>query len=268
MHRALIFIILSLPFLAFSQEIKDYSNTFHIKMDGLSYKFDVLDSDERGVKNYDNSKSYFWYKSQKILTTQGGSSGNLLHGDFLSYYTNSQLCEQGQFKRGLKNGKWSYWNSKGILIKQENWRNGDQKGKQLEFDSLGKLQKILKFGFFKNEFTTVDSILSYSGKKSELILLDSIGRKTAEQHKKDNLLHGKQITYSNDGTKSITRYKKGELIHKKEDKKEPESSEAPKKKFDWNRLNPFKKKKSEKETEPKPVKEKKKFQLFKKKEKV
>jgi antitoxin component YwqK of YwqJK toxin-antitoxin module len=237
-------------------------------MNGLSYKFDVLDSDEKGVKNYDNSKCYFWYKSQKILTTQGGSSGNLLHGEYLSYYTNSQLCEQGQFKRGLKNGKWSYWNSNGTLIKQEKWKNGLQKGEQLVFDSLGKLQKNLTFGLFRNEVSTVDSILIYSGRKSELILMDSTGKKTAVQRKKNQLLHGKQISYASDGTKLITRYKNGELVTKKSDSAQEINSETTKKKFDWNRLNPFKKKKTEKEKEPKAVKEKKKLQLFKKKEKV
>jgi hypothetical protein len=126
--------------LAQNKVSKDFTLQKNLKQDGLEYKFTVLSDDKHGVFHYDLKRTYFWYKAQKVMSTQGSASGILLHGDFVAYHPNRQLAQKGKFRRGLKCGKWLYWNDKGECIKVEKWR----KGKEIKPRKEGKVAKESK----------------------------------------------------------------------------------------------------------------------------
>ncbi len=119
-------------------KLDDYSLIRNVSQDELKYQFTVLDNDKKGVRKYDPEKTYHWYKTQRVMTTQGGASGDLLHGDYSVSYDNKQLKQKGKFKKGLKTGHWSYWNEEGKLIKTEKWKCGELNGKMVLYDEFGK----------------------------------------------------------------------------------------------------------------------------------
>lgn len=252
--------------LGFSQKIDELSTTFHLKQDGKSMNFTILDSDKKPPKKYCNEKYYYWYKAQNVIKTQGGSSGNLLNGKFNSFYLNKQLCEQGSFSMGLKDGKWNYWTEKGLLIRTENWNKGVQTGLQIDYDIDGSVRKKTFIGRIKNTDFLGDTIVLIHKNCKQIIINNEKGEKIEHKRYKNSLLHGKQEVISN-GEKSISEYKKGVLIEKKETSKDVNSDQETEKKS-TNFFNKIFKKKEKNETDPKedkPVKEKKKLFPLKKK---
>ena len=71
-----------------------------------------------------NDRYYFWYIPNAIHSTQGGFNGQLLNGNYAAYYPDKNLKEQGDYKKGLKDGIWKTWNRKGDLTSVVNWNNG------------------------------------------------------------------------------------------------------------------------------------------------
>jgi hypothetical protein len=69
---------------------------------------------------------YYWYSAGAIHSTQGGFSGKLLNGQYTEYYPDKNLKEQGNFKKGLKDGVWNYWNQDGTLSGTATWKRGSE----------------------------------------------------------------------------------------------------------------------------------------------
>ena len=198
-----------------------------MKQDGLSLSFTVLDSDKKGIKHYDTQKTYYWYKSQTVLGTQGGSAGQLLHGAFESFYDNKQLCEKGSYTKGLKTGEWNYWQKTGKLIKTEHWSNGRLSGEQMYYSKAGDLQKRVIIRGNKTTEQSGDTLIEINKSSKTITLMDSIGRVKSVARYRNHLLHGKQETIASDGTKSVETYKNGEVVVAKEKKtKTPKGEEA------------------------------------------
>lgn len=234
MKNLLIIVFLTFTSLVLGQKVdKEIYLKHSFKQDGLSYQFTVLDESKPGVFHYNKSKYYYWFKAQKVMSTQGGASGLLLNGLFESFYENKQLNSKGKFNRGLKNGEWIYWRTDGSIERLEHWKNGSKYGKELIYNEKGVLTESTYYKCNSYTKTTFD--------KDGVIL-------------------------------SSKKYKNGkELMSKdKEEKTESDPKTNPKEKKSFN---PFKKSKTpsteEKDKETKPVtetKEKKGFKLFKKKE--
>jgi hypothetical protein len=83
--------------------------------------------DARKVKGFKPDRTYHWVRAQQLFSTQGGASGDVLHGAFLAYHPNGQLKEAGRFKEGTKQGEWRAWNERGELIRVTRWRNGKER---------------------------------------------------------------------------------------------------------------------------------------------
>ena len=252
-------------FVGFSQKF-EIENKFHIKQDDKSIVFRVLDTDESQLKKYNSKKNYYWFKSQRILITQGGSSGSLLNGEYESFYKNNQLAEKGLFKKGLKHGAWRFWGTNGILIHQENWSNGIQIGKQLYYSDQGILEKTVLYKSNQVQIIARDTTIVKTKKTVLTTVKDSVGKLIMQSRFKSGQLDGTQITRDKNDSLIKTDYKNGELITKKV-KAEKGSSE--KKSFKekmsnfWEKLKfwkKFKKKKentsSDKKEKPKEKKEK------------
>lgn len=84
--------------------------------------------------------TYRWYSSNKIMDTQGGYEGKLLHGEYVSFYqSNNNLKEKGKFKKGLKQGFWNSWNENGKISRISRWKNGQLNGRYKTYDNNGSL---------------------------------------------------------------------------------------------------------------------------------
>ncbi len=96
-------------------QIRIVDSTQEIRADVLPYK--------TGPK-IKNDRYYFWYFNNAIRSTQGGYNGQLLNGHYVAFYPDKNLKEQGDFKRGLKDGVWKTWNRKGDLTTVTTWNDG------------------------------------------------------------------------------------------------------------------------------------------------
>jgi len=121
---------------------------------------------------------YYWYSANDIKKTRGGFEGKLLHGLFSDFYMNKNLREKGMFKYGRKTGVWKSWYFNGELKDVYHWKKGKLHGEFLVFDEKGKL--------------------------------------TQKGSYKDDLFNGKRYIYKESGEVKIEKYKKGELVAKKE----------------------------------------------------
>ncbi len=267
-----LFLIISLlsvyPLIGKAQKF-EIENKFHIKQDNKSIVFHVLDTDDSQLKKHNPDKIYFWFKSQKILTTQGGSSGSLLDGQYESFYKNNQLAERGIFKKGLKDGVWKCWSENGVLIHQENWSHGVQTGKQLYYSPEGIIQKTVINKSNRTQIISRDTTIVKTKKTITTTIKDSLGRLISQQRMENGQLDGTQITAGPDGKAVKSTYKKGELVPEKEKKQKDsetktENAVKEKKSFKekmntfWEKLKFWKKfKKKDKTTSAEPKANKK-----------
>lgn len=159
--KALLAILLTINIFSFygQEPSKNFYLKKSLKQEGLQYQFTVLDEDKRGVLFYKKDRFYFWYKTQKILSTQGGASGELLNGTCEAFYSNKQLAQKGDFRKGLKKGKWMHWRTDGTLICIEQWDKGELSGTSEYFNEKGELDHSLKNRTFKSTSTYQDSIV-------------------------------------------------------------------------------------------------------------
>lgn len=75
-----------------------------------------------------NEVFYFWFAGDRIVSTQGAYSENLLQGEFTAVYNNKNLKEKGEYYYGRKNKTWRSWNKNGELIEISNWKKGIKHG--------------------------------------------------------------------------------------------------------------------------------------------
>ncbi|MGV3610302.1 MAG: toxin-antitoxin system YwqK family antitoxin [Fluviicola sp.] len=198
----------------FSQKF-EIENKFHIKQDDKSIVFRVMDADESQLKKYNPIKNYYWFKSQKILVTQGGSSGSLLDGLYESFYKNNQLSEKGLFKKGLKEGVWTSWNPKGVLIHQENWSRGRQIGKQIYYNETGLIQKTIIYKSNQTQIIARDTTIVKTKKAVVTTINDSTGKLISQSRYSNSQLDGTQLSRNENDSLIKTVYKKGELVTEK-----------------------------------------------------
>ncbi len=109
------------------------------------YKMDFYISSTQKKINYTDTLYYHWFKSQKLHITQGGSAGNLLHGNFQKFHTNGQLAERGEFKYGLKDGEWMTWYESGELKSKLIYKKGILNGSFSTYSKDGKTTEKGKF---------------------------------------------------------------------------------------------------------------------------
>lgn len=123
---------------------QNYSQLRHVQNDSFSIDFYVSASHE--TLNYKDTVVYAWYKSKKVMFTQGQSSGDILNGSYKKYYTSGQFSEFGNYAMGLKEGKWRKWDENGLLISISNYKRGQLHGKHYTFikGNLGQVNKYRK----------------------------------------------------------------------------------------------------------------------------
>ncbi|NRA11302.1 MAG: hypothetical protein HRT57_05030 [Crocinitomicaceae bacterium] len=196
--------------------LKEFYLKRSLKQEGLSYTFTVLDVEKHSVRKYREDKFYYWYKAQHVLSTQGNSSGTLLHGKFETFYSNKQLSSKGQFNKGLKQGHWLYWRKDGTLEKSENWSMGRQLGTQRFYDATGQENETLTLGKGKSKRKVSDSLI-VTNHNQTITVYDSIGNITRVEHRKNGALDGKVKTYEGGKLVETETYRNGIKVEKAAD---------------------------------------------------
>ncbi|MEX2595342.1 MAG: hypothetical protein WEC59_00320 [Salibacteraceae bacterium] len=94
-----------------------------------------------------DNRDYYWYRSNKVMKTRGGSGGKLLHGTYTEYHLNKNLRAKGKMRKGLKVGKWFYWHDNGMIAVLGRYRHGLLRGKFLKFSKKGDLIEKARYRF-------------------------------------------------------------------------------------------------------------------------
>lgn len=239
------------------KELKDYALSHSLKQNKEQYQFMVLDSDKKGPCVHRKDRYYFWYKSQNVISTQGGSSGQLLHGSFEAFHENKQLSKKGTFRKGLKNGEWLYWREDGTLFKTENWKKGILRGLEKDYDKSGHVYQTIQHKGKSIQRENSDTLLvdKGNGHKQTIYLKDSLGNIFKIEEKKKGSLHGKVKYIEKGKVVESEKYKNGELIVPKEKKSKSRDTKESIEEVETKKWWQFWKKKSD--ASEKPVKEKK-----------
>lgn len=99
---------------------------------------------------------YYSYYRDRIYATQGGYQGRPLHGMYTERYVDNSLKVLGQYRYGLKKGKWQYWDGNGVLRKASKWKEGKETGRFAMYTESGTLLQrgYLRDGKFEGIVST------------------------------------------------------------------------------------------------------------------
>lgn len=249
MKIAVFFLLLISYTTSAQKQVKDFALSHSLKQEKEQYQFKVLDGDKHGVWVHRKDRFYFWYKAQKVMSTQGGSSGQLLHGDFESFHENKQLSRKGAFRKGLKHDEWLYWRTDGTLIRTEIWKKGILRGIETLYDANGKVYETILHKGKTQRRENADSVVMErkNGMTQTIYIKDSLGNVVRIEEKKNGQFHGTNKTYNEGKLVGKERYKKGVLVPAKEKSNKDESAEDSDRKW-WQF---FKKKEASEEKEKK-----------------
>ena len=111
--------------------------------------------------NVSNELTYHWFRNNEIHETKGGFDGDIMHGDYTSFYRSKELKEKGLFNKGVKHGMWKSWHENGEVHEIINWRNGVKNGAYMQYSITGVLllQSAFKNGLLHGK------MVSYRGGK-------------------------------------------------------------------------------------------------------
>ncbi|MEC3882035.1 toxin-antitoxin system YwqK family antitoxin [Parapedobacter sp. 10938] len=121
------------------EEVIPYRHTATIRIDeGF---IEVRFTRKEYIGKADPQRTYYSYYRDSIYTTQGGYHGYPLHGRYIERYGHKGLKVLGQYRYGLRVGKWQYWDEEGILRKVSHWKEGRETGRFAIYDEAGNLQQ-------------------------------------------------------------------------------------------------------------------------------
>lgn len=156
--------------------------------------------------------SYFWYYNNIIHFTDGGYSGKLLHGTYVSKFPNGQLKIYGQFKYGVKEGEWKQWYANGNIKEIAEYSNGVMHGKHILYNtSNATIIKHYKHGSIhtkKNHRTTAKDTSVHkqnSGGNKHVKKTDSIDKRSRSKKSRDSLERNVERTDTTTKLKSKNR---------------------------------------------------------------
>ncbi len=198
MPRFLLFIFLvSALGLPLSAQIDTYKRLniqhFTVNQPEVTLRFGALDDNDVKVRT-SNDRTYFWYRSNEVLQTQGSFDGRLLHGEYAEFFRNKNLKVKGVFIKGLREGEWRTWYPDGQLKEIKHFKAGRLHGSFEQFDEQGRTQLL--------------------------------------SHYKNGLLHGTTRSFQGGKLLKESKYKRGvERIVAAEDKGEAEQAKKERKKL-------------------------------------
>ncbi|AXT21183.1 hypothetical protein D7030_09320 [Flavobacteriaceae bacterium AU392] len=143
-QKSIVLLLISISCFAFTSDVQ--------KRRVRDHNFDIeCYISLKKVNDFDDNKTYYWYKSGEIHYSVSSASGSVLQNEYLKYYRSNQLAEQGNFNSGLKTGVWKQWYENGALKLKETWKNGFKDGEFITYDALGNMELRC---FYKNNLKT------------------------------------------------------------------------------------------------------------------
>ncbi|MGB0882719.1 MAG: toxin-antitoxin system YwqK family antitoxin [Vicingaceae bacterium] len=97
-------------------------------------KKDGIYVDEEGKKYSGIYVSYYQDDVKEVVYT---IKNGVEDGSVEFYYPTTEIMEQGNFKGGLKHGKWVRWSEKGNKLAEANYIKGKKDGEWLIWDERG-----------------------------------------------------------------------------------------------------------------------------------
>ncbi|GAB1447199.1 MAG: hypothetical protein LCH37_06585 [Bacteroidetes bacterium] len=111
-----ILIVLAFPFLANSQDIG--------KEDGLGKTY--YDEAKTRIKEiFHYVLEYRFGRSEENPDEMVHKSVAIKNGPYTLYFTNGKLQASGYYSRDKKTGTWKYYNREGLLIRTEEYKDGE-----------------------------------------------------------------------------------------------------------------------------------------------
>ena len=207
-------------------QLEDFSHRRSVKQENQQMTFFVRDEDKSNPGSFSNDTWYYWFKSQKIMTTQGGADGLLLEGLFIAFYSNKQLSQKGHFKKGVKTRSWEYWRKDGSIDVEEKWRNGKLIYKGI-YDLNSQRNKTIKKRFSKTKIISKDSVAVYKNDALEKLKIYNSNNNLISISKYNHgVLNGDYKIYENGKLISKSKYKNGIVVPSKEDCKTDKKKET------------------------------------------
>lgn len=198
-----------------AQQVEKTSRSIIIQNNDMMIEASALVGEDK--INISDDLTYHWFRNNKIHQTKGGFDGDIMHGDYTSFYPSKELKEKGTFNKGVKHGMWKSWHENGEISEIITWKNGVKNGAYMQYSSTG------------------------------ILLLQSTY--------KNGLLHGKMVSYQAGRVLNETLYENGKKIEKVEEPangKKKKKAKAPKSK---KVKSPKKKKNKNPEIKPPEPKE-------------
>ena len=81
------------------------------------------------------------------MLEKGAYINDLKNGTFTKWFTNGTKRVDGSYRKGMKNGIWSYFykNTPGVIRLTGSFQNGQKNGKWVFFDKNGTIRSIVKY---------------------------------------------------------------------------------------------------------------------------
>tara|TARA_B100000401_G_scaffold164833_1_gene110122 strand:- start:331 stop:873 length:543 start_codon:yes stop_codon:yes gene_type:complete len=81
------------------------------------------------------------------MIERGAYLNDLKNGSFTKWYSNGVKRVEGSYRKGMKNGIWSYYfkNSPGVVRLNGNFKNGKKNGKWVFYDKNETIRSIVKY---------------------------------------------------------------------------------------------------------------------------
>lgn len=101
--------------------------------------------------NYKNNKRNGEFVRYNGITgkmlEKGAYLEDLKNGSFTKWYTNNSKRVEGSYRKGMKNGIWSYYfkNSPGTVRLNGNFKDGKKHGKWVFYDKNETIRSIIKY---------------------------------------------------------------------------------------------------------------------------
>ncbi|MES2807017.1 MAG: hypothetical protein V4619_00220 [Bacteroidota bacterium] len=176
MKRIVFLILITCGFSAWAQKMPDFgTNRVRISADDKIIQAELLPV--KSDPDTETDRLYYWYGSNKIHITQGGFSGRLLNGQYIEYYLNKNIKEEGRFVKGLKEGVWKNWTENGVLQQSFTWKKGIKQGEFIAFDNKGAIRQQGKYNvnLLNGTVKTIDTTgkLSFTRYRDGKVIVDS-----------------------------------------------------------------------------------------------
>ncbi|WP_029273363.1 toxin-antitoxin system YwqK family antitoxin [Flavobacterium sp. KJJ] len=128
----------------FALALVSFGDPYAIKrISDKEFRYEFYTTDKKITPK--TTKTYYWFKGGLIHEAQGGIAGDLLDDKFTKMFHSNQLAEQGQFKNGLRVGKWKTWHPNGVIATTLSYSNGLRSGKYFRYNESGQLIENGKF---------------------------------------------------------------------------------------------------------------------------